>query len=221
MRCDSARELLSEYTEGSIQTALRIPLETHLGECDNCRSEADGLREVWRMLDSAPVMDAPADLRAVVWAKIDAQEQARSRRSVGFQPAWRAMFTRKAAGWGVAILAVVALASVTIPGKYSPASFFIGIWGGQHAAATVTAGVPRHDVRTGVNELAVPLQWTGDRPASISASVESGPASIRESGADSIKLDVQPGAVKSEIVVRIQWNDHGQTQLKRLTVQMP
>ncbi len=221
MRCDSARELLSEYTEGSIQAALRIPLETHLSECGDCRTEADGLREVWRMLDSAPVMDAPADLRAVVWAKIDSQEQARRRRSLSLRPAWGALFTRKAAGWGVALLAVVALASFTIPGKYSPASFFTGFFSTRNTPASVGAGAAAHTVRPGVDELAVPLQWTGDKPANLSATVESGPASIRETAMDSIKLDLQPGTPNSEIVLRIQWAENGQSRTKRLTVQAP
>ena len=221
MRCDSARELLSEYTEGSIQAALRIPLETHLGECCDCRAEADGLRDVWRMLDAAPVMDAPADLRAVVWAKIDAQEQARSQRRAGFRPSWSALFTRKALGWGAALLAVVALASFTMPGRYSPASLFFGFSTPRKSSPELKAGAPRHITAPGVNQLSVGVQWTGEAADELTATVESGPATVRESKPDAITLDLQPGAANSDVVVRLQWSDNGHAESKSVTIHTP
>jgi hypothetical protein len=219
MRCDSARELFSEYTEGSIQAALRIPLETHLSECGDCRAEAEGLREVWSMLDSAPVMDAPADLRAVVWARIDARATARTRRS--FRPAWGGLFTRRVAGWGIALLVVVALASVSLPGKYSPASFFFSFWGRHNTSISVSMGTPTHITQPGSNVVTVPLQWTGDKPENFSVSVERGSAAVKETGKDSIQLELRPGAAGENIVLRLQWTDNGAPVTRTLTVPNP
>src|SRR5262245_35748202 len=106
MRCEKAQELFSDYCEGALQPALTHALESHLGECDRCRAEVDGLSIVWETLDSAEIVEPPANFRELVWEKIDSQGKRaalpRLERS-GFSV--RSLFTKRALAWaGVAVI---------------------------------------------------------------------------------------------------------------------
>src|SRR5437016_3673479 len=120
MRCERAQELFSEYCEGTVQRALKVPLESHLGACGQCRDEVSGLRRVWKLLDDAPLMSPPEGFRAAVWQRIDAQQAARNTRP-RFSFDWRSFFTRPALAWGAAIVLLVLFSRFVVPGSYSPA----------------------------------------------------------------------------------------------------
>jgi hypothetical protein len=133
MLCERAQELFSDYYEGSIQAALTIPLEDHLGACGSCRDEFDGLKRIWPVLDAAPVIEPPADFRALVWQRIDAAEAERATvRKPLFRFDWQALFPKPALGWAAALLVVIALSGVAVKGNFTPA--WIGsIWSSKPA----------------------------------------------------------------------------------------
>src|SRR5688572_31789011 len=123
MRCESAQELFSEYCDGGIQEALRVPLESHLSTCDRCNDEIESLRHVWKVLDAAPLVEPPAGFRAAVWQRIDAQETAKAGLTWAQRifPDWKAAFGRRPLAWAVAAGLLLVVASVVVPGEYSPA----------------------------------------------------------------------------------------------------
>lgn len=179
MRCERAQELFSDYYEGSIQTALAVPLEGHLQVCTSCRDEYDGLKYVWPALDSAPVVDPPADFRATVWLRIDAAE---ARRAANRKPFlsfdWRTLFPRPAVGWAVAVLVVILLSGIVVPGVYTPARLWFP-WSAFSAsqpnhAPIVIVGDPRvFDERAG-QILKVHVQNAGPSAIRVLVKVESG-----------------------------------------------
>ena len=175
MRCERVEELLSDYLEGAVGDAMLIPLEAHLRECAQCRALADGLRDVWRLLDSAPVVEPPVDFRATVWRKIDAAEQSRqrSRPAFDFSAAWRRLWTRPALAWGAAVLLVVVLSGVAVPGRYHLAGLGM-IWHGSgvpQVKAAVTVGAPTVTGSGAAVALSVPVTNNGDTAATVTLHV--------------------------------------------------
>jgi hypothetical protein len=180
MRCEKAIELLSDYCEGTLQTALSVPLESHLKACAECRAQAEGLREVYASFESLPEVEPPANLRLMVWERIDAAQRAHRETPRRAPFTWRALLTPRSLGWATAVVLLIVLTGVVIPGRYTaarmvfPWSLFYGApqisreapktWG-------VTAGEPRIEIYEGRRILVVPL--TTDAPQEIS--VEVGP----------------------------------------------
>jgi hypothetical protein len=124
MRCEKAQELFSDYCDGTIQNAMRVPLENHINECTSCKKEIEELRAVWHILDSAPVIDPPASLRAMVWQKINTEkiEQAASKRENRLFT-WKNLLRKPVLAWGAAAILILMLATITMPGKFIPAGF--------------------------------------------------------------------------------------------------
>jgi hypothetical protein len=178
MRCERAQELFSEYYEGSIQTALSVPLEGHLQACSACREEFDGLKHVWPILDTAPVVEPPAGFRAAVWQRIDAEEARRAtERWPLFRFDWRALFPRPALGWAAAAAAVIVLSGVVVPGVYTPARLFFpwSAFSSQPArSANVTVGEPRVFDEPAGQILKVHVQNPGPSPVRVDVRVDSG-----------------------------------------------
>ena len=123
MRCERVEALLSDYCEDAIQAALRIPLEHHLGECESCRRQVETLRNTWKLLDSAPSLQSPGGLRAAVWQRIDAQEQAGTGRSwiQRLLPDFSRMGRQRKIAWAAGVGLVILMAGVVVPGRYTPA----------------------------------------------------------------------------------------------------
>jgi len=218
MRCERARELFSDYCEGSIQGALRVPLEQHLNTCSACSDEVAGLRMVWGLLDSMPSVEPPADFRETVWRRIGAYEAEHVRR--GLLVGWdlRALLRRPALGWAAAALLIVALAGVAIPGRYSAAGFHFP-WSlfRPAPAAEVTAGAPRQALDSaGRPVLEIPVYAEG-APTQVRAQVVSGPMVLVAPGPVEVRPG-QPAAVRLRLteaaepaagVIRLTWTRAG------------
>lgn len=168
MLCERAEELYSDYIDGTIQKSLVVPLESHLKECANCRTQVEELRRVWRVLDEAPVVEPPADFREEVWRRIDAAAQVRQPRP---RPSWRALFTRPALGWAAAALLLVVLAGVVVPGRHKSASWLM--WplslfsSGEKATWNITVGQPQMVEINGQPHLQLPLTSQTGEPVDV------------------------------------------------------
>jgi hypothetical protein len=216
MRCERAQELFSDYYEGSIQPAMAIPLEGHLSTCDACRSEFDGLKGIWPVLDSAPVVEPPADFRAAVWQRIDtleAEHAARRKPFLGID--WQSLFPKPALGWAVAALAVIMLSGFVVPGVYTPARLWLP-WSAfsttSRTAPAATVGEPM--VVNGANGpvLKVRVQNPGATPIRVEVNVISGSVEkqhvsfVAPAGANGL-FDVTrvTGADNADIRVQTSW----------------
>lgn len=62
MNCERARELFSEYLEGTDQ-GLNSALREHIDGCSSCRREYDQFMQTWLMLDSLPEAPVPSGFR--------------------------------------------------------------------------------------------------------------------------------------------------------------
>jgi hypothetical protein len=116
MRCQQALDRLSDYIEGAVSPPMQIALENHFAECPSCARELASLRECLSLLQQLEPVDPPADFRAKVWARIEAQEQAAV-------PWWRALLDRPAQRVRVAATAV-ALVVFTAAALLLPKSAF-------------------------------------------------------------------------------------------------
>jgi|GEM_PF-2730744 len=124
MHCDKIKEMMSDYCEGKIAPAMLVPLENHLAQCDACRREVQEMKELWNILDNAPVVAPPPSLRAQVWSQIDAEsEENRRRPQPSLLDQLLRLFGRPAVIWSGVALLLVLLAGFTIPGKFMPAGF--------------------------------------------------------------------------------------------------
>jgi anti-sigma factor RsiW len=76
MNCKMAEKYSISYLDGSIEPRRRGEIEAHLAGCTSCRQRARQFREIWGILEEAPVMGPSAGFDAAVRARI-AQEGAR------------------------------------------------------------------------------------------------------------------------------------------------
>ena len=137
MKCDRAREWLSDLVDGSIRPAQRVVLEAHLAVCAACAAESEQLHSLWSDLSGLPPVEAPTTLRATIWQRIQAAEEETHR--AGTRPAR----LRSIPGWvrvvgvAAAVVAVIAMARVTVPGRYRAAGWLTWLSGGSRTAPTV------------------------------------------------------------------------------------
>jgi hypothetical protein len=227
MRCERVQELLSDYYEGTIQGAVLVPLESHLHSCSACREEWDGLREVWRVLNAAPVVEPPADFHAAVWRRIEAdrRSQVQTARRPAFSFDWRSLFTRPALGWAAAVLVVLVLSGVAVPGVFTQARLVFP-WNLFHSVqkepvgSGVRVGQPQIVSEGTKNYLKIPVVNPGHSAVSVDVVVESG--SVEN---DHVTVAVPPDSTGLYLVtsvtgdgqplkVNVSWQQNGAIQSK-------
>lgn len=177
MRCERAQELFSDYCDTTLQPALLVPLESHLEDCADCRAQLAALKQVWQTLDRAPVVAPPAHFRALVWERIDAAERARQQAArPRFSFDWRILFTRPALAWGAALLLVIVLAGVVVPGRYTAARMLFPwnlIYRSEAPTWQVTPGPARVEEADGRVVLIVPLNSDISEPLTVAVKARS------------------------------------------------
>lgn len=149
MKTERARELYSDYAEGTLSPAMRLALEQHFETEPAARADYDQFSRIYALLDSAdaPEVDVPLGFRAKV-LELAAQEQAK--RGASLQPRslldWFRPSSRRWATGGLAALAVVGLA-IFVPRVIAPGTVEQGNVGGgimatrRNAPASVITGV--------------------------------------------------------------------------------
>jgi anti-sigma factor RsiW len=145
MKCERARDWFSNLIDGSIQPAERVVLEAHLATCPECAAVVEDLRRLWAGLDAMPALEPPPALRASIWQRIDAAAQPASVRrftSIRRPPLWA-----RATVWAAAAVAIVALATVTIPGQFRTAGWTSWIPGMHRPAASGQQASPAGSAR--------------------------------------------------------------------------
>ena len=128
------------------------------------------------MLDSAPLVEPPAGFRAAVWARIDAAEAERARQKrPRFAFDWRSLFRPATLGWAAAVLAVILLAPVVIPGAHTTARLWFpwSLFYRAPVASHVMLGQPQVVDDHGNKWIDVQVTNTGESAARLEVSVDS------------------------------------------------
>ncbi len=68
--CDECRRGLQEYLDGTLDKPESLQYFLHLRGCPGCREEHDRLQGLFRMLESLPDHEAPADFDEAVLASV-------------------------------------------------------------------------------------------------------------------------------------------------------
>lgn len=126
MRCDTARELFSDYLEGKAERPLALTFEQHLAECAECASDYKEFSNVWNSLDNLPEVEPPLSFRAQVMTRV--QQQCASRRR---ERKW-------SINWG-------GILSTRIPARAFAAAFVLLLFAG----LALQMGSPPNVIRSG------------------------------------------------------------------------
>lgn len=147
MKCNRAQELFSSYLENTIQPPMGVALEQHLAECDRCKAEYGRFHATTVVLDELPEVEPPADLHAMIMARVEEARRTAPSRIKWWNIDWQSALTvrvpaKALAGVTAALVAFVALAQFG-PLHTVTASFL----GGQRAGSqptydTTTVPVP-------------------------------------------------------------------------------
>ncbi|MEN8005768.1 MAG: zf-HC2 domain-containing protein [Candidatus Krumholzibacteriota bacterium] len=114
LTCDGCRQGLQEYLDGTLDKPESLRFFLHLRECSSCQADHDRMQGLFRMLDSLPDHEVPADFDAAVLASVpyaayQAMEPLRRERvPVFLEEAFLPRFVRarvtRLAGFGVAAI---------------------------------------------------------------------------------------------------------------------
>jgi hypothetical protein len=233
MKCDKAQELFSDYCEGSLQRAMTVTLESHLGECAKCSRELTGLKHVWSTLDAAPLIEPPVSFRETVWAKIEeAERQAARPRRVGAGFSLRALFTKRNLAWAGAALILLVLVPFKIPGTHSPAG--LGLWGdlfySHNSKAWAVTALPAFMSSNDPQVIVLPLTSDSPEQLHLTLKVISGPAkllkdaeyaSVKNRQVQNVGLRLLPDAAGKQIVVQAEWTQNNEHHSKVLPFMPP
>jgi anti-sigma factor RsiW len=75
MNCQTVQKNWVAYLDGRIELRRRREVESHLAVCASCREQAEQFRELWDVLDEAPVILPSAGFDAAVRARIARESQ--------------------------------------------------------------------------------------------------------------------------------------------------
>jgi hypothetical protein len=92
MQCQQHKELLERWWNDRLTETERATLERQLMECEDCRRELEGSRELWDIMGYMPVPEPSPDMQSQFNAMLDgykASAEAKKRRGVG---GWASLF---------------------------------------------------------------------------------------------------------------------------------
>jgi anti-sigma factor RsiW len=76
MTCERIRQLLSDYLDGELSSAVTTRVQSHLYGCPHCEQEHQALRKTVQMLAGHGRQRVPIDCREIVLARLRAGESA-------------------------------------------------------------------------------------------------------------------------------------------------
>ncbi len=122
MKCERARELYSEYLEGSIDYALTATVRSHVDQCDGCKSELASFQRTWGLIGTLPEVEPPSSFRHdVVMRAARMQHEQRKSEKQGFLGVkWDQVFGRLIPARAVAVAcagAILAAILLNLPAE--------------------------------------------------------------------------------------------------------
>ena len=145
MKCERAKELFSEYLEGSIDYALTTTVRAHIDQCNDCRSDLKAFRGAWDMIGALPEIAPPSDFRHdVVMRAARMQHETRKVDKQGFLGVtWDYVFGRLLPARALAVACAGAILAMVLLNV--PQSVFHGIVGTDRDAIVQKGRVPGTD----------------------------------------------------------------------------
>lgn len=115
MKCTKAQELFSSYLENTVQPPMGVALEQHLAECDRCKAEYGRFHATTVVLDELPEVEPPADLHAMIMARVEEARRTTPSRVKWWSFDWQSALTvrvpaKAIAGCAAALLVLAVLA---------------------------------------------------------------------------------------------------------------
>lgn len=221
MRCEKAQDLFSDYCEGNVQRALLVPLEDHLIHCTSCRGQVDELYDTWSMLDSAIVVEPPANFHASVWQRIDEHEQEMARRGSRWFDMFRIkVVPRPALAWAASLMIVLALAGVSVPGRHIAARLgIIDFPFSQQTSAAIEITAPSFEGNSTVhftltNHLVETIQGTST--VLCNGVTINKPFTLAPDGKADISLSSQQFTATSSARIKVTWQYGSETYSREL-----
>jgi hypothetical protein len=214
MLCERAQELFSDYYEGAVKPAMLVPLEGHIDECEDCRGKLHGMRDVWIILDTAPHVAPPKDFRATVWSRIDAMEAQKAQtRRPSFAFDWRSLFRPATLGWAAAVLALIILAPVVIPGGHTVARMWFpwNVFMSAPPASQVSLGQPQVTIKDGEKWVDLEVKNSSTSSKQIEVKLEgstAGTVVIEAPAGSKATYHIAPSPGNS-IRLQAQWQENG------------
>jgi HEAT repeat protein len=108
MQCQKHKELLERWWNDRLTEAERAELEAQLTECEDCRRELEGSREVWELMGFMPVPEPSGEMQAQFNAMLESYKatEASGKRASGIAAWWQMLTIRPgvAAAFSVVLL---------------------------------------------------------------------------------------------------------------------
>ncbi|MHB1000377.1 MAG: zf-HC2 domain-containing protein [Armatimonadota bacterium] len=113
MRCERAKELFSDYTEGNIDYALTDTVRCHIDKCPSCKYEYSRFRSAYTALNMLPDIEPPIDFRHDVILKLARMQQEKQSIKQGiFDLSWSQLFGRSISARGIAVACTAIILAV-------------------------------------------------------------------------------------------------------------
>ncbi len=118
MNCKKAREITSDYIDGSLPHHTRCAYEEHITRCSQCAMELDGMREMLSTLSSLSTRGCPVDC----WPAIRGELAEQGRPWSGWQFLLRPVVVAPTAALAAVLAALLVMPAQMQMSDRSPAS---------------------------------------------------------------------------------------------------
>src|ERR1700741_890813 len=111
MPCQKHKELLERWWNDRLTETERAALEARLSECEDCRRELEGSRELWELMAFMPVPEPSGEMQVQFNAMLESYKATESGKRKGFSAVVAALWQLFAArpGWAAAFSLVLLL----------------------------------------------------------------------------------------------------------------
>ncbi len=225
MICVRAKELYSDYCDGTIDSSISIPFETHIDECASCKAELTDLRSVWLAVNAMPILEAPSEFRSIVWKKIEAQQESKVAQPANswFRFNFKSIL-KPSLAFGAFAIALILLAPVVIPGNRTNAGLGFSWFGTKPAAiagVNIAVGEPTLGSYEGKSWINLPVDNKGTVAVSLDVDVQGTGVEKSAIHVDSpagtnnmFHLTPLTSTFTSPIIVKTTWEQNGTVNSK-------
>jgi hypothetical protein len=167
MSCQKHKELLERWWNDRLTEGERAELEAQLFQCEDCRRELEGSRELWELMGHLPVPEPSEEMQVQFTAMLESYKATESGKKKGFYAglvALRQLFVVRPAlaaafsvllvfgGFGLGLL-VNRQKTADLPGQSAQGLRTVAESGAVKAAETVAASGPVDTVRPGIRPI--------------------------------------------------------------------